>query len=111
MPAGAGSAARIQVTGYFAANCSYSVLPNVRQAWKQRNGAAVLEMIGQGAPLRHGAKAVLIFAMDKEVIRVEREDGVFRSVTANPQERPVPGVRRVQAGPLHVRAEIGRAHV
>jgi len=72
--------------------------------WREHgHGSAVLNGI-QHAPLRNNPKSVRIFSRNLHVERIEREECVYRSILANPNECLCPRALGLDSGPFNVRA-------
>src|SRR5947208_15810694 len=67
-------------------------IPFVRQWWKHRHSATVLEGISQHAALRDGAKALRILTCNRHMFGILCAHGISRSIFTDPNARLRPGI-------------------
>src|SRR5207244_11978002 len=78
-------------------------IPFVRQWWKHRHSATVLEGISQHAALRDGAKALRILTCNRHMFGIQCEHGISRSIFPDPNERLRPWIIGGCSRPLYMR--------
>src|SRR5271165_2860161 len=66
--------------------CFLFLSPVVRQHREERDRPAVLVVVGKHAALSDGPESVVVNLGNGDVSRIEREDGVFGSIVAGPEE-------------------------
>ena len=84
--------------------CLGLLFPVAAQLWHLGDYCWILNHVGEHAPLRQGAKAVVVLTGSGEVSGVQSEVGVDWSIVADPCERLKPRVCRARAREFEVRS-------